>query len=183
MKINTAFIQRMYSQIENLLSATENKQWGKIMKYLLCGLTSTEEIKKVLNECIDNSPYDHKTLACKLSKLYPLEGWTERSIGYMLRKVEENGSQSTDTAKVNQIMEFLYPDEKFDFTVDSFYERIELIHERLSNIRAEFSKAVKTDKTVDEKESKLILANINILSHMIDKFEEATLKAVNVTLG
>lgn len=147
------------------------------MKYLLVGLTSTEEIRKLLNDCIDNSPYDHKTLATKLSRLYPLENWSERSINYML-----SDSNDISLSKANQIMEFLYPEKPLEFSREDIREKIEEMHVRLENLRAEYCKAA-MDRIIDEKEFGLLKANVNVLSNMIRKFEEITLKVVNIQLS
>lgn len=147
------------------------------MKYLLVGLTSTEDVRKLLNDCINNSHYDHKTLAMKLSRLYPLENWTERSINYMLSE-----SNDISTAKANQILDFLFPEEKFEFSREDIREKIEEMHERLENLRAEYNKSVK-DKVIDDREYNLLKSNVNVLGNMIKKFEELTLKVVNVQLS
>lgn len=181
MQNSIARLHKMYVQIENLFLATNdfrNLNTGYIMKYMLLSLTSTDEIRRILNECVDNSSYTHKELACKLSRLFPGEGWSERCINYLL-------TDSTDISmtKANQIMEFLYPDQKFDFSMDNFHELIDSMQERLSNLRSEFSRATKYDRRIDDRDLDLIMASTKMLHHLICNFNQAATKAVNVTLS
>lgn len=148
------------------------------MKYLILSMTSTEEIRATLLEAVNKSGYNRKELAVKLRRKYPLYGWSERSLNYLL-----TDSQDISSAKANQIMEFIYPDEKFEFSLDNFQQIIDSMYERLSSLRREFAEAVRADKKIDDRDLNLLAAQTKVLSGLINRFEDAAIKAVNIKLA
>jgi hypothetical protein len=181
MKYTLRELSKLYWQIQNLSSTTNWREYT--MKYLLASITDLDELRSKLNQLVDMSIYkdDHKGLAKKLSLRYPQGNWSERTLGYMLNT--ENGSKRIDGIMINQLTEFLFPENNRELSLDELKDEIDEIIEKTIELRKSFVESTRKDKMICDKEKDLIEARYRILINRCEYFLKNITTVVNMRLS
>lgn len=168
-------IIRTYNKLQISLSITE-KEYR--MKYALLDTTDPEEIREKLNTFLNNSPYNQERLYQELTKKFPTMNWSYRQLNSML-----NDSVNIDLTKVNQICRILFPVKQInEISIDTIYEEIEEISEKIRTFNDLLKSSLKNDKTIDEKEFNVLKSYKPIIENDLKNFIDVINSVVNVPL-
>ncbi len=167
----------MILEIQKLISATTRE--GVMRKIIIRSMTSREEIRGELSKFIAEKGYNgrREELARELARIYPAECWNERTLNYLL-----GDSKNIDTAKVNQLLDFLEPDEKVDFSFNSLEDAIGELRIKMNDLERILIEARRTENKIDQREFSLLQSYCNLIINKVEKFVATTRKCVGQTL-
>lgn len=157
--------RKLLKEIQNLLSATKTK--GQMKKQIIRAQTDREKQRILLLEFIEEKGYRGKRaeLAKKLARLYPIEGWSERKLNHILTE-----SANIDSTQLNQLLDFLEPDEKIEFSFSSLQEGLDELRKRISDLERLTIECKRSGNIIDEVEFGVIFSHAKLFNQKVEKF-------------
>lgn len=167
----------MLAEIQKLISATNRE--GAMKKIIIRSLTSREEIRGELLGFITEKGYNGRRaeLADELARIHPEECWNERTLNYLL-----GDSKNIDMGKVNQLLDFLEPDERMDFSFNSLEGAIGELRSKLNDLENVLIESRRTENKIDQREFSLLKSYSDLIITKVEKFISLTSKCVGQTL-
>ncbi len=167
----------MLAEIQKLISATT--RYSAMQKMIIRSLTGREEIREELIKFIAEKGYNGKRaeLAAELARIHPVECWNERTLNYLL-----GDSKNIDTAKMNQLLDYLEPDERMDFSFNSLEGAIGELRSKLNDLENVLIESRRTENKIDQREFSLLKSYSDLIITRVEKFISLTSKCVGQTL-